>query len=348
MANSGVSAMHDAVDRRFGFCGCTFAIRAALRKSTAGFTLIEILVVVAIIAILIGLLLPAVQSAREAARMTQCRNNLKQITNAVLQFEASNRYFPGHGGERAPRGLDFGAERTARARNYPVTGNWVLHALRHMEGGVLAEELARGNTQQKRLAVVIPVPSLYCPTRRDPMAYPFPLNSAAERAYGPRGARTDYAMNGGASTSAGSRGINGTGRPNFPNFLLEYDGVWALGRRISANQITDGLTRTYLIGEKGMDVTQYTTGTDYGDRGPIAGLVDFDGASNAYVRFAVSPPMLDVRKTCQSCHDFGSAHIASWNTSLVDGSVRSISYNMDIRLHRRLAAINNGDVVDPE
>jgi type II secretory pathway pseudopilin PulG len=303
---------------------------------------VELLVVIAIIGILIALLLPAIQAAREAARMTQCRNNLKQVALSTHNFESARRYLPGHSGELEPNRADFGDERRTRALGMPVTGNWLLQALTYMEEGLIADILiaaaeGKADPTQVRVAVRTPVPSFYCPTRRAPIAYP--LVHAEQEAYGDLGARTDYAINGGNTTNEGGGGDD----LENPNIRVKDDGVWALGRQTSARKIVDGLSKTYLVGEKAMDTLHYTTGEDVGDRGPLAGLSDNSGAANSYVRFAARPPAQDIPNNCAACHNFGSAHYAGWNISMADGSVRSMSYDMDIQLHRALASIAGGD-----
>jgi prepilin-type N-terminal cleavage/methylation domain-containing protein len=115
-----------------------------MKRSRLGFTLVELLVVIAIIGVLVALLLPAVQAAREAARRTQCTNNVKQIALACLNFESANRYLPPGG----PTCVDT-PDNGSIVPSYWVSGNqlggscygpnWALQLFSFMEQGSLAE-----------------------------------------------------------------------------------------------------------------------------------------------------------------------------------------------------------------
>src|SRR3954453_2916900 len=94
-----------------------------------GFTLVELLVVIAIIGILVALLLPAIQAAREAARRTQCKNHLKQIAVACLNYESSQKAFPAGGwGFRWMGDPDRGM-----GRGQP--GGWIFQVCSYLEEG---------------------------------------------------------------------------------------------------------------------------------------------------------------------------------------------------------------------
>jgi prepilin-type N-terminal cleavage/methylation domain-containing protein len=309
------------------------------RALPRGFTLVELLVVIAILGVLVALLLPAIQAAREAARMAQCRNNLKQIATSVHNFESARQFFPGHGGEREPRRVDFGPERRAGAAGMRVTGNWMLQALKYMEHGRVADVLiaaasGTANAEDVSVAVKAVIPSLYCPTRRSAIAYP--LVEEELDVYGPLGARTDYGMNGGRGEIDSSQDDD----PEGTYVKLDEDGIWRLGRSTPVRSVVDGLSNTYLVGEKSMDTELYETGEDRGDRAPVAGLDSHSGAANSYVRFAIRSPQQDVAGNCKTCHDFGSAHFSGWNVSMADGSVKSMGYSMDVMVHRALASID--------
>ncbi|QDV81202.1 DUF1559 domain-containing protein [Planctomycetes bacterium TBK1r] len=312
--------------------------------SRHGFTLVELLVVIAIIGILVGLLLPAVQAAREAARVMQCQNRLKQVALACHNYESAFKSLPGYGGER-PGFLI--TQRENRFRTNLGGGTWITQVLLYLEEPQLAtkiQPLARSMavTPSDRIQslVRVPVETLHCPSRRD--AEPYPLHEPYSLRYGDAGARNDYAMNGGSAV------IDHSVTPNSreaPAIKLTHDGIWVLGQRTRFNTIFDGLSNTYLVGEKAMDLNKLETGDGFGDRSPIAGYHNVPISSHSYVRYAARSPKMDSRANCLECHDFGATHHSGWNVAFADGRVTLMDYNLDLEIHRAQASVNGREII---
>ena len=303
------------------------------------FTLVELLVVIAIIAMLVTLLLPAVQAAREAARQTQCRNNLKQIALACHNYHSAAGTYPGFAGEELPSNVNYVGANLSAARDTEPGPNWIVQILPFMEFTPLSDLLGQlsvarpGNLLKQpemRAAVRTPIEMLHCPTRREARAYPL-VRQWADR-FGETGARTDYAMCGGA-------GEMNTGN----NIGVRDEGIWHIGRRIATKHVTDGTSKTYLVGEKAMDSERYATGDDLGDLPPIVGWGPRRASSNSIVRFGARKPARDGAGSCLTCHDFGSSHRETWNMALGDGSVRAVSYGVDLQVHRAMGSIQGAE-----
>ena len=213
-----------------------------------GFTLVEILVVIAIIGILISLLLPAVQAARESARKTHCGNNLKQIGLAMQNYEMSHGSLPPGGVMEGPC-----------CRTKSLT-NWAIAILPYVEQEALYntyDQKSYNEDDANRIVRVAPVPVYRCPSESN-------MDHLDYRASGP-GARLEW-MPGSYRAMTGRAGISNWWGNYFPNrspLPLEYRGpLHTVGNpgptgdkslRLSAvklHQIKDGLSNTLLVGER--------------------------------------------------------------------------------------------------
>jgi prepilin-type N-terminal cleavage/methylation domain-containing protein len=331
-----------------------------MRRRTGAFTLVELLVVIAIIGVLVALLLPAIQAAREAARRSQCKNNLKQLALASLNHHDAQRFLPsgGWGWEYVgDKDRGFGA-------NQP--GGWVYSLLPYVEltnGYNLPADGQPNVVTRQQLAgaaqlVQQPLSIIDCPSRRTAIAYPCPLGAKSPKntLYAEFGGKLDYAISCGdqkhnnctegppspadAATYSSWCILDRVGStiskssPNYANIVspltgaIEYNGVSFERSEVSLKHVTDGSSNTYLIGEKYLISSQYETGTDSADNETWC-----SGFNNDNFRSAHDLPQPD-RSDFSSDLIFGSAHSAGFYMARCDGSVDLVSYDIDLKVHQ--------------
>jgi prepilin-type N-terminal cleavage/methylation domain-containing protein/prepilin-type processing-associated H-X9-DG protein len=296
-----------------------------------GFTLIELLVVIAIIGVLIGLLLPAVQSIREAGNRTQCANNLKNLALACVNHNMQTGQLPtdgwGYGWNGDPD----------RGTNRRQPGGWGFNVLPYIEQTNL-HQLGTGlPPAQKRTAIAqrisTPLKLFSCPSRRAAQAYPngwsinfFDCDFAAAEG------RSDYAANVGDQPideyNTGPPSLDVGDSPTYPwPDRSAMTGVIFLRSEISLTDIPHGTSNTYLIGEKYLNPDSYTTGNDAADNENL-----YTGADNDNSRSTSMPPRRD-RPGYADTLTFGSAHPAGLNMAYCDGSVHYLLFTVDPLVH---------------
>lgn len=315
----------------------------------AAFTLVELLVVIAIIGILVALLLPAIQAAREAARRTQCQNQIRQVGLAALNYEGVKKHFPSTVGP-GPYGYIAVILPYFEEQNLKDLINFTVRWSDAKNAAVRDREL----------------PFLRCPSqnRLEPtqiydegLTNSYQILDTAMRAhyYAVNGAKLDSTCPGLAPfevTSCGPQYGNRGGHAT--------NGIMYPLSKVKHGQVEDGTSKTFLVGECAWDfggeVAPWYAGSLFfgGQFDPPETLAWFmtrfgDGfwvENQAQIRYAIEEasysPTLTTVVAKRSDLSFGSKHSTGCNFTMADGSTRFVSKDTDVVILRYYACRHDG------
>ena len=309
-------------------------LRPNSRTLLRGFTLVELLVVIAIIGILVALLLPAVQAAREAARRSQCINHLKQMSLAFSLHENTYGIYPDSGEAQWAKRFVIPKSNPPKPGVAPTQWwSWAYQILPFIEQPDLWALFPDSAVQGT------PVSIYFCPSRRPPQAF---------ETQGGLRAMIDYAGNAGTSEvgNVGS-GMMGNGLDAPVVRRPEPRAKDRSGPVTPDRHIVDGTSKTVLIGEKCLSLTFLGQSQASDDAGFTDGW-DWDNMRWGYI-----PPSPDWTGDAGAAFSvlhssFGSSHPGLFNAALCDGSVTSITYNVDLKIFKLACSRNDGEVYESE
>lgn len=337
-----------------------------------GFTLVELLVVITIIGILMSLLIPAVQSARESGRATICANNARQLAFGALQHVNTAGIFPSGGWGYLWGGdpdCGFGPRQP---------GGWVYSILPFIDqknlwslgSGIPSDSQNNAKKSAMMLQATTALAIYYCPSRRATADYPV-VAASATGCYnisitGGVTSKCDYAINAGDNAVNPVGGGPATlaighaaGFQFLPVGTKTPTGISYAGSQIRMDHLAaKGASNEYLLGEKYLDPDFYTNlGTNGGDGGDNEWATA--GWDNDTVRTAESlatgnaggasphdTPMLDT-VGYTNLNIWGSPHSTGVHMAFCDGSVHNISFTIDSTTHANLANRNVIAAIDP-
>jgi prepilin-type N-terminal cleavage/methylation domain-containing protein/prepilin-type processing-associated H-X9-DG protein len=306
-----------------------------------GFTLLELLVVLAIIGLLVALLLPAVQSAREAARRAHCQNNLRQIGLALHGYHDAQGMFPPGFSLDDPN-------------QFAMTGwAWGARILGGLEQGVLYNAINQGLSYthpfqqtviETRLSVFL------CPSTRGaaPMSTGYieqPISTLGNLSPG------QYVASAGWVSRGGSRGQ-----------IAQGDGVFFLNSRIALRDLADGSSSTLMVGERSRNVADATwagapsasfmlcTKESWPVKTCASAMFMVLGRTGptSDIIFGAVPTSSTPNSPGSGADGFWSQHRGGCNFLLCDGSVRFLKETIDPKAFGSLATRAGGEVVSGE
>jgi len=312
------------------------------------FTLVELLVVIAIVGILVAILFPAINSVREAARRSQCSNNLRQIGIATLVHVDTFNAYPSGGWGAAW----VGSPEMGHGQNQP--GGWIYNLLPFLEQEAL-HEMGSGSSEAERLnanaqRVQTPIGVFTCPTRRSAQAWPIfgagaHIRNANNAATVDQVARSCYAINAGSFVGNlpifGPDSVEDAQDYNWED-TRDYNGVSYLRSSVREKQLMDGKSKTLLAAEKYLYKDYYQNGIDSGDNESMYAGYSID--LNRYATTDILPMSDQVRDNLGLTLRFGSSH-SVWNAVFCDGSVRGLTFQIDALLHEAQANRKNRSMV---
>ncbi|MFN3192551.1 MAG: DUF1559 domain-containing protein [Aureliella sp.] len=364
-------------------CACaTRSERPTRHPPRSAFTLVELLVVIAIIGILVGLLLPAVQAARESARRMQCSNNLKQLGLAIHNYESAHRVFPS--------GYCSFATSTGAAPAWaeldPLTWDgspgwgWGALILPFIEQGNLANQITFERSISDPLNQALaraPLSTFLCPSSSGPNGLVTlldengtPLQRSGQTV---QLGRSHYVASHGQESCWGECGSAATGivftdiytgatrtvavRGNAANVA---DGPFYRNSRVTFGNVSDGTSNTIFLGEHSSRLSDKTwAGVVPGafvhprirtpENGPDAAAtltLVHAGPSGGELDITGFPIIHPINFPTMHVGQMFAEHTGGGNVAFGDGSVRFISQSVDLFIWAELSSMDEGEVID--